>query len=132
MTLTRICGACGSTVRSGHDTGSDGPEHKDATGSCCRPAESCECRIRQSVVRVVRMVIVAVRVRLPDLHQTVLDGRAVSVDQPAGDGDPLAARGIRHEAIGPLGSIPDQQLEERSDGGERRELGHGQAKYSVQ
>ena len=62
------------------------------------------------------MVIVAIRVGLPDLHETVLDGRAVTGDQPASDGDPISARGIRHQAVGSLWSIPDEQLEKWSDG----------------
>jgi len=49
--------------------------------------------LERQVARVVRMIVAAVRVRLPDLDQRVIDGLAVDVDDASFEGDRVAADG---------------------------------------
>src|SRR6267143_1866848 len=74
------------------------------------PAESVEARIGRAPI--VGMVVAALRVRLPDLQDGVVDGRAVAVEHAALDDDLLAARTVAREVV-PLGPV-EPQPEERA------------------
>ena len=75
-------------------------------------------------MRVIRVVVPTVRVRLPDFDEPVRNWLAVAGKQLPADCDAVASRRVGHKAIRPLGSVPDQKLEERSNCVERREASH--------
>src|SRR6266849_2972563 len=104
------CGACNAPPRP--PPRPDGHEPIPAGLVGHGPAESAEGRV--GAPRVFRMIVAAVRVRLPDLQHGVVDGRAFAVEDATFDGDLLAARSVPRE-VAPLGPV-EPEPEERAHG----------------
>ena len=73
-------------VRRGHPSRLDRREAGSRRSRVGRhAAESLEARLQRQVAAVLRVIVAAVRVRLPDLDQRIVDRPAVGVDDAAFD-----------------------------------------------
>ena len=83
---------CVVVVAPGVGAGLDGDELVAAVPVGHGPAAAGEVRVDRRGPGVPAVAVAPGGVRLPDLHQRVADRAAVGVEQPPGDGDPLADR----------------------------------------
>jgi hypothetical protein len=76
--------------------------------------EPGEAGLDRQVAGILRMRVLAVRVRLPDLHHRVVHGRAIGVDDAALEREALAADAFGREVLVDEPGHPDVQV--RTDG----------------